>query len=148
MILAKESLEINRDFRKMIKVTGRVLHIFLCLHLCLTICSVRARADLCSCGQACAHCLSDQQPDDNLSYHKHCHGSDCKTCKVKRLTSLDMKVPRTEEYGKKGRHSAHITISCADDPLREYTSNESESIRSVPKYDPPPIYLNTCSFLC
>ena len=131
----------------MTKVTRRVLHIFLSLYLCLTICSVSARPGLCSCGQACSHFLSDQQPDDNLPYQKHCHRSDCKTCKAEELTSFDMKAPRTEDYGKKSCESVHTNISCTVDPIKHYTSKQLDSIYFVASCNPPPIYLNDCSLI-
>lgn len=132
----------------MIKVTQKVFHILLSLHLCLTICGMSARPDVCFCGEACAHFLYDQQPENTLPYHKRCHRSDCKTCNVEKGTDLDLRAPRTAAYSKKCCDFQQIAITHTDGLFGDYAFSQFDSIYSVARCDPPLIYLQNCSFLC
>ena len=132
----------------MTKVTQKVFHVFLSLHLCLIICGMSARPDVSFCGEACAHFLYDEPRENTQPYHKRCHRSDCKTCNAEKGTGLDLQAARTADYSKKGCDFAHITIAPTDDLLSDYAFSQFDSIYSITGCDPPPIYLQNCSFLC
>jgi hypothetical protein len=130
------------------KATRSVLHILLSLLFCLTVYGINARPDACFCGEACAHFLCDQQPENSLPYHKRCHHSGCKPCNVEKGTHPDMRTPPSADHGKKGGDSEQFAVALADDLLIVRSLRPFCSVCCVARGDPPLIYLQHCSFLC
>jgi hypothetical protein len=132
----------------MIKESRKVFHLFLSIYLCLTVFSISSRPDVCLCGDACAHVLYDEQPNNTLPYHKRCHHSDCKTCNVEKGSDLYAKAPLSPEYTEKGCGFPNITTARTHDPLSDYALLQFDLVHSVIGYSPPLVYLQNCSFLC
>lgn len=130
------------------KATRSVLHILLSLLFCLTVYSISARPDVCFCGEACAHFLDDEQPNNTVPYHKRCRHSDCNTCNVEKGSHPDMRTPPSADYSKKGGDSEQSTVAIADDLLTVRSPRPFCSVWAVTRGDPPLIYLQHCSFLC
>jgi hypothetical protein len=125
-----------------------LFHILLSLRLSVAIFGVNFPPEACFCGQGYGYCLSGEAGAQNtLPYPKHCHGSDCKSCKIARGISLYAQGINVTDDSHKSNKAQQTTTRYADYLFNEHTLERfsPDNSRKVSNFSP--IYLQNSSLL-
>ena len=127
----------------------KVLRQLLALFLILGINTSGMMAEICLCGQACAHGLQKDRSEARvrLLFHKRCSETNCKSCNLENGQTLKAANISSSDGNFKNFDTAWILSAVVDYPATNRKIKSFRSTYTSVKVLSSPIYLKNLSFL-